>query len=165
MIRTRYVLLALALFCAKAGAASSSSPGAGCANFDLPSRQEHLSQVLRELSAVRAFRLENWSDEDPVVTTAGGNDVQLMATLAGQVNLMVRYAPAKGCPGQWKVDTVWILPGKAQSSAQNIAPPAAPASAPAGPTPAEAAATKAATDMYLRAHGLPSSGATAKQGN
>jgi hypothetical protein len=163
MRRMVLVLAVLALACAEGGAASSRNSGAACAIFDLPSRQEHLSQVLRELSAVRAFRLENWSDEDPVVSTAGGTDVQLMATLAGQVNLMVRYAPTKGCPGQWKVDTIWILPGKPEASAQNAAPPAAPASAPpVGPTPAEVAANKAAMDMYLRAHGLPNSGETPK---
>lgn len=115
-------------------------------------RREPLSRLLSELSEVRRFRLENWNREDPVVTHAGGSDVELMQALSNQVNLMVRYAAAKGCPGRWRIDAIWVLPGKPAARVdRDLA--AGPNPVPAPPSAAEVAAAKIATDLYMQAHG------------
>lgn len=156
-----YVCFVLALWlagCTEAAAAGR-GPSRACEPLQLGARQERLSLLLHELSSVRSFRLRYWSREDPIVTHGGGNDVELMTTLSRQVNLMVRYAPVKGCPGQWRIHTVWVFP-----SADT---PTTPVSAPQGPILSEPASgtisQKAAMDLYMEAHGVPpaSPGATA----
>jgi hypothetical protein len=141
-------IAALSLACLHVSAAPVTAGPGTCQPFGAAAKREPLSQLLRELSAVRSYRLENWTNDDPIVTRAGGNDMELMETLSRQINLMVRYAPAKDCPGKWKIDTIWILPARPDLQAQRL-PPAAPV-----PSPAEAAATKAGMDMYMHAHGI-----------
>jgi hypothetical protein len=132
----------------QAAAAPASAPPA-CDPLGSSARREPLSQLLRELSAVRRFRLENQISDDPIIAHAGGNDVALMTAISRQVNLMVRYAASKDCPGQWRVDAIWILPGLPNP----VAPPAAsPALSP--PSEADLAAAKKATALYLQAHGM-----------
>lgn len=146
-MRMRPLLLAaLATACIDGAAAPAPGHSVLCQPLGSASRHEHLSQLLRELSAVRKFRLENWTREDPIVSLAGGSDVELVTALSGQVNLLVRYAASKDCPGQWRIDTIWILPGQPGAVAAKTAPATASA--------ADAAAEKAAMDMYLHAHGL-----------
>ena len=158
------MLVALAIAGADVAAAPRNGRGAACEplGLNLSTRQEHLSQLLQELSAVRTFRLEDWSHEDPIVTPTGTNDLELMTALSGQVNLVVRYASAKDCPGRWKIDTVWILPGKPEASARTVVPAPVIAAPPAELNPAEVMATKAATEMFLRAHGMPGSDTAVK---
>jgi hypothetical protein len=141
--------------CVDADGAPRASGHAACEPLRSAARHTRLSQLLRELAAVHSFHLENWSHEDPVVVVAGGSDVELMEALSGQVNLMTRYAAAKDCPGQWRIETIWILPGLPQASNQRL--PAA--GTPVAPPPpvqsaAKAAVAKRAMDMYLHAHGL-----------
>jgi hypothetical protein len=135
--------------CVPASAESASGRGAPCEPLGSSVRKEPLSQLLRELAAVRRFRLENQIADDPIITHTGGNDVALMAALSKQVNLVVRYAASKDCPGQWRVAAIWILPGLPDA----VTP--SPAASPALPLPsaADLAAAKQATDMYLRGHG------------
>ena len=140
----------------EASAAPRNDRPATCEPLRMAARQEPLSQLLRDLSAVRNFHLENWSTDDPVVTYVGGSDVELMEALSGQANLMIRYAAAKECPGQWKIETIWVLPARANPV---VATPTPAVIQIPVPTPAEAAAAKAAMDMYMRAHGRPAAAA------
>jgi hypothetical protein len=143
-------LLLAGLAGAQASAASGVAPTPPpCEPLGSSARREPLSQLLRELSAVRRFRLENQISDDPVIAHTGGNDVALMTAISRQVNLMVRYAASKDCPGQWRVDAIWILPGLPDP----VTPPTAN---PVPPPPSEAdlAAAKKATALYMQAHGL-----------
>ena len=146
-----FVLALLLAVCAETASAGR-SPSVACEPPQLGPRQERLSLLLHEFSSVRSFRLRYWSTEDPVVTLGGGSDVELMTTLSHQVNLMVRYAPVRGCPGRWRIHTVWVLPSSKT--------PTAPIPAPRDPVDLPEAASetvspKAAMDMYMQAHGLP----------
>ncbi len=147
-------LLALLLAVCAEAAAAGRSPSGACEPLQLGPRQERLSLLLHELSSVRSFRLRYWSREDPIVTHEGGSDIELMTKLSRQVNLMVRYAPVRGCPGHWRIHTVWVLP----SSKTPTAPISAQRDSAALPeTASETVSPKAAMDMYVQAHGLPPS--------
>jgi hypothetical protein len=65
--------------------------------------------------------------------------------LAQQANVMVRYARHPTCPGQLRIDTVWVLPA-GTPSAPLVAKPAAAAAKPSAADPA--------LDAYMRAHGF-----------
>jgi hypothetical protein len=142
------VLAGLALACASGGAAPR--PRADCDAVRLPPRHQRLSQVLEELSAARAFRLVNRTREDPYVSHVGGDEMSVMRALSGQANLLVRYKPVEGCPGEWKLDTVWVLP-REQAAPKGAS--AVPDAAAIAKSQADAAAAKQAMDMYMRAHG------------
>ena len=120
-----------------------------CHSVRLPPRQQRLSQVLAELSAVRKFRLENRTREDPVVRHSGGNQVDVMRALSGQANLLARYKPATDCPGMWTLEIVWVLPRELHAPT-----PAKVAATPTAKEQADAAAAKQSMDLYLRAHGI-----------
>lgn len=126
----------------------------GCATPAWNPPAERLSRLLGDVSAMRAFRPENWSGEDPLVKAAGTDDASLMASLSGQVNLIAHYVPALDCPGRMHVDMIWILPGKPRSPgpAPRASVPAATASQ-ATVGASEAASARMAMGLYLRAHG------------
>ncbi len=145
-----------------AGVAAAAGPVSGAASLcDLPRavpQRARLTQLLRELSTARRFRLEYWASDDPMVAHGGGNDIDLMTALSHQVNLMVSYLPSSRCPGQWRVDTVWVLPRGKASAMVVAAPPSDAAS--------KAAASTAPDQAYLFAHGLgpaPPSAASAPE--
>lgn len=133
-----------------AGAASAAGPVSNAARLcDLPRtvpQRARLSQLLRDLSAIRRFRVEYWTGDDPLVAHGGGSDIDLMTALSHQANLMVSYAPSSRCSGQWRVDTVWVLP-RGKASAMVVA-------APPSDAPSKAAASTAPDQAYLFAHGI-----------
>lgn len=137
-------LAACACACASARAAPG---GAACEPLGSAARQEPLSQLLRELAGVRKLAVENWSRDDPIVRHGGGSDVELMATLSGQVNLIVRYARARECPAKWRVEAIWVLP--TQHGAVGGAAPLPAAAAPPVPITPD----RAAMELYMQGHG------------
>lgn len=120
----------------------------------LAGERKPLSQVLRRLSSTLGFKLEYWSADDPMVSLAGGlRAVDSMTALSQQANMIVRYSPDPRCAGQWRVDTVWVLPSEARTTVgAAVELPAAPARAlqpvapPAPPDPS--------LKDYMRAHGV-----------
>ena len=117
-----------------------------------PPQRVRLKAMLQALAIERGFKLEYWTADDPEVVRSGGSDFELMTTLAGQANLIVRYAKAgTGCVHDLKIDTVWVLP---------IGPANAPRPAPA----AAAKPPDQATLDYMRAHGMPAPKAASSGG-
>lgn len=145
-------ILALLLPVCAGAVAGGRSPSAPCQQQQLGPRQERLSLLLHELSSVRSFRLRYWSRDDPIVTYSGGSDVEVMTTLSRQINLMVRYAPVRGCPGRWRIHTVWVLPS-ADTPTAPIFAPRVPVDLPEAAS--ETGSPQAAMDMYKQAHGMP----------
>lgn len=113
---------------------------------------EPLSRVLTRIAATEPFRIEYWTDDDPAVLQPAGTPVELVAALAQSGNVMVRYADHPRCPGQWRIETVWVLPG----GPANTRPATPSAPAPAPPKRAEAApgTPDPGLSAYLRAHGF-----------
>jgi hypothetical protein len=126
---------------------SAPRPRAACTAAQLPPRHERLSQVLEELSALHSVRVSNRTGVDPMVRHAGGSEWEVMRSLVGQANLVVRYKAVAGCPGLWRVKTVWVLPR------ENAEPTVAKVPRPLSPREeADAATARKAMGLYLKGH-------------
>lgn len=109
-------------------------------------QEARLSQLLTRLSTTLGFRLRYWTDDDPVVSYAATLPaVKLMARLAHQGRIMFSTSPDPRCPGQQRLDGVWVLPAGDGRAA--ILPPVSR-------TPVPAVPPDHATQEYLEAHGL-----------
>ena len=152
---------------AVAGGLAAASPSAsaqpvhiaalGCdAGVLLSSRQAPLSHVLQQLSQVMGFRLEYRADGNPAITHHGHHRaVDLMAALSHRANLIVRYAADRRCPGQLRIDTVWVLPGSPASGPMAAALPAASGrAASAAPVRSANVSPDPALQEHMHAHGL-----------
>ena len=108
-------------------------------------QQVRLSQLLGRLSTTLGFRLRYWTDEDPVVSYVGTLPaVKLMAGLAHQGRIMFSASPDPRCPGQQRLDAVWVLPAGDGR---------APFLPPISRTPVRTVPLDHATQEYLEAHG------------
>ena len=86
-----------------------------------------LSQVLRRMSEVLGFRLDYRSHEDPRIDSeARHTPLVLMTGLSLKANVMVRYTPDRGCPGQLRISRVWVLPAGASARMEATANSGAP---------------------------------------
>jgi hypothetical protein len=150
LLRASAALTAAAgLFVAGAAAAAQSVDVVvrGCDDgVSVVSQQARLSQVLARLSAALGFRLRYWTDEDPMVSYAGTLPaVRLMSSLAYQGRIMFSASPDPRCPGQQRLDAVWVVP--AGDGRPAMLPPVSR-------TPAQTVPPDHATQEYLEAHGL-----------
>jgi hypothetical protein len=145
-----------------AGATSATQPVevvlGGCdEGVSVRLQEARLSQLLARLAATLGFQLRYWTDDDPVVSYAGTLPaVKLMSSLASQGRIMFSASPDPHCPGQQRLDAVWVLP------AGDGRPPKLP---PVSRVPVLTVPPDHATQEYLEAHGLapaPRPGAEAK---
>jgi hypothetical protein len=144
------IVIALGAFVVcSAGVAAKPRVRADCDSVRLAPGRQRLSQVLDKLSSVHTFRLENRNTEDPLVSHGGGNQLEVMQELSHQANLLVRYKLVDGCPGQWRLERVWVLPREL-----NAPVPVQPTAGLPTREQADAAAAKQSMDMYMRAHGM-----------
>jgi len=113
----------------------------------MPAAEERLSQVFDKIAARHALRIDNRARLDPLVRHSGGTELDVMKSLAGQANLIVRYRAVAGCKGSWRVETVRVLPReKAEPTVAKVARPLSPREA------ADAAAARQATSLYMKGH-------------
>lgn len=133
--------IALASFFAVTTQARAGGP---CEELGLPlAKTTRLKPFLEQLAEKRNLKLHYWTTEDPDVYVAGTNDVALMASLASQANLIVRYsAPGARCKTQSRINTVWVLPSG----------PANPARSSSAPD--LSGLNDLATRAYMQAHGM-----------
>ena len=146
-------------------------PAAGACDAALPAALQPapLQQVLARRAAAQPFRLEYWAQDNPAVLQPAGSPAEVVALLAREANLVVRYAPHPGCPGALRVEAVWVLPTGQAAPVPRRDRPASPAprSATAAATPvppAQPVQPTATVDDYLRAHGIapPAAAASAR---
>ena len=122
-----------------------------CRNgVQLSSRGVPFSQVLRQMASVMNFKLKYWAHEDPPINHSSTNiPLDLMNALSSNANLIVRYAPDRRCPGQWRVRNVWVLPGSHSASLT----PGDSAARPASAAPVTIPIDKANQEQ-MHAHGV-----------
>lgn len=114
-----------------------------------------LSQLLREMSQVLGFKLEYRATDSPAFTHDGRHGaVELVAALSHRANLIARYSADQRCPGQLRIDTLWVLPGSPASSTAAARPAAPVGATPAAPRSLAPAPPDPALQEHMRAHGM-----------
>jgi hypothetical protein len=100
------------LVAAQAGAQQVQVRAGGCGSpVHVIARDAPLSKVLAELARVLEFKLQFDADSDPLVSVdASRRPVELVTTLAPEMNVGVTQSRDPGCAGRDRISKVWVLP-------------------------------------------------------
>ena len=128
--------------------------GACSSTVHLVARDAPLSDVLMRLAQALDFQLSFDSDSNPLVNVdAVRPPIDLVARLAPLENVSMTQARNPRCPQREHIVKVWVLPTGQGSVMRNAMTP--PNARPAQETDEQARRAQAGIELYLKAHGFP----------